>query len=55
MVVPYEWAMDSGLYDKKKVEKLKNTQILREDALRVDNQVVPDTLVDQIEIAEVSC
>ena len=53
MVVPYEWAMDSGLYDKKKVEKLKNMQIFREDYLRENNQQVPDTLVDQIEIAEV--
>ena len=53
MVVPYEWAMDSGLYDKKKVEKLKGKQIEREDALRADNRMVPTTLVDQIEIAEV--
>jgi hypothetical protein len=53
MVVPYEWAMDSGLYDKKKVEKLKGMQIRSNERLRLNGGNIPDTLVDQIEIAEV--
>lgn len=53
MMVPFEWAMDSGLYDKKKVEKLKGNLVQREDALRENNQYVPNDLADRIEIAEV--
>ena len=53
MVVPFEWAMDSGLYDKKKVEKLRGSQVIREDAQKAYGSNVPDALVEQIEIAEI--